>query len=489
MFPQRYLGTRWQLIFGAYAGMEETAVNVLQQSVQRYLPYVPEVRDAEAATPSAEESCWLLVGTPASNRWIAELTARGVLELPAEPESFTITCADAPWPGVTRMLVIAGRDAKGVLNGVYDFEAQVLSTRLSEDVPGTARALFDALPDLHIAEAPLVHQRGLWSWGYVIYDYRRYLDHMARLKMNTLVVWFDVPPQNLRRVLDYAAARGIKVIVGYPWGWGDYELPDLLDPATRARVKAEILRHYRTHYQQLPIDGIYFQTCTEHNDKFLGERSTAEITCEWVNDVARDFFAEDPELQILFGLHATSILERYTDYRDLDPRVTIMWEDAGVLPYTYGPTLENPKHEYATFDATLAYSRQLVCFRPENTHFAMVPKGWMCLRWDSEFEHHGPFIMGERSPEYIRRRLEERQANWDKHNDLWLALYPYAARFYREMLDRGPSRMTVAGLVEDGLFEERIQLCAALFAETLWNPRRSDAELLRRAMSPYYLRE
>ena len=51
-----------------------------------------------------------------------------------------------------------------------------------------------------------------------------------------------------------------------------------------------------------------------------------------------------------------------------------------------------------------------------------------------------------------------------------------------------PARMTVTGLVEDGLFEETIQPSVAFFAETILNPRRSDAEILKLAMSPYYQR-
>lgn len=48
--------------------------------------------------------------------------------------------------------------------------------------------------------------------------------------------------------------------------------------------------------------------------------------------------------------------------------------------------------------------------------------------------------------------------------------------------------MTVLGLIEDGLFEEKVQLSAALFAETLWNPRRKDEEILAEARNPYYSR-
>ena len=45
--------------------------------------------------------------------------------------------------------------------------------------------------------APQVRRRGLWTWGYVIYDYRRYLANMARLKLHEIVIWNDYAPLNL----------------------------------------------------------------------------------------------------------------------------------------------------------------------------------------------------------------------------------------------------------------------------------------------------
>ena len=116
----------------------------------------------------------------------------------------------------------------------------------------------------------------------------------------------------------------------------------------------------------------------------------------------------------------------------------------------------------------------------------MVAKGWIKLRWGVDFEHHGPFVLGERDRSWIRRRLEERRPHWDRMDRLWTRNFPVAARFYRGILDRGPSRTNVTGLVEDGMFSEEIALSVALLAETLWNPRRAEAEILDLAMSPYY---
>jgi hypothetical protein len=149
------------------------------------------------------------------------------------------------------------------------------------------------------------------------------------------------------------------------------------------------------------------------------------------------------------------------------------------LPFSYAP---NPQLGDG-YEATLAYAKQLAAFRPGST-FAMVPKGWTCLRWEDEFAKHGPFLLGERDPAYLRERLTARQGEWNSVNAQWLRNFPLAARFYREILEINP-RILSTGLVEDGMFEARIQPGVSLFAEMLWNPRQSDADLLVRAMRPY----
>ena len=117
-----------------------------------------------------------------------------------------------------------------------------------------------------------------------------------------------------------------------------------------------------------------------------------------------------------------SIGENYADLADLDPRVAIAWEDAGTIPYSYHPTpLDSSRCEgIQTPEETIDYSRKLSQIRP-GSEFVLVPKGWTSLRWEDEFEHHGRFILGRRSREYIRRRLEQRRRRWALVHSLWNA--------------------------------------------------------------------
>ena len=42
---------------------------------------------------------------------------------------------------------------------------------------------------------------------------------MARQKFNELVLWNDYIPVNIEDIIDYAHSYGIKVVLGYSWGW------------------------------------------------------------------------------------------------------------------------------------------------------------------------------------------------------------------------------------------------------------------------------
>lgn len=486
----RYAGPRWSIAYGSYEGVERFALQELYGMVQHFHPYVVQIAPVRDGL-SEKLDHLVVVGTPDNNQMIAELVWNEQITLPDRPQGYTITCGDSRWNAERRLIVIAGTDPFGVLYGVEDFNARVLAAKVMPEKPTRARlrAAFDDMDDFVISECPLIENRGIWTWGYVIYDYRRFLDHMARLKMNALIIWNDYPPLNCGEVIETAHSRGISVILGFPWGWG-MEGMDISRPEHREHIKEMVLNNYNENYRSIDVDGIYFQTLTEHHDAELAGQSAAGIVCEMVNDISSALFLAEPDLRLLFGLHATSIHEHYVDLKSLDPRITIMWEDAGVIPYSYAPVVELPSQrgEQPTFNTeerTLEYSRKIAALR-EDAEFAMVAKGWTCIDLAAEFEHHGSFLLGERDPEFIRERARQRQPKWDRVNVLWARHCEKASRFYREILDCAPAGMTVTGLIEDGMFEEQIQFSVALFAETIWNPRRADEDIVQLAASPYY---
>ncbi|HTQ09615.1 MAG TPA: hypothetical protein VMI31_06045 [Fimbriimonadaceae bacterium] len=486
-YPRFFPGARWVIAYGRYMGVERFAVDEAQRLAQTSFPYVIDCEPASGLKPEEQEHL-ILVGTEKDNPLIRALIQRGVLKRPSGPQGYSIAGFDSPWKKGQRVIALAGYDPNGVLYGAEDFNSQIVSRAagFQSAVPDPSiddrrHKAFDGIPDFAMNETPAIQNRGIWCWGYVIYDYRRFFDHMARLKMNTIIFWNDVVPQNCRAVIEYAHSRGIRVILGFEWGYGIAGL-DPTSAQQRAKMRDEVAATFKSEYRGLGMDGIYFQTFTENSNLTIKGKSTAEWACQWVNEISSALFKIAPDLRIEFGLHATSIRDHYVDLKPLDPRIVITWEDAGTLPFSYDPVTPEP----SAFDATVDYAKKLAVFR-SNRELSMVAKGWIQLPWQTS-EHHGPYILGERDPEWIRQRLTRRQDRWDYVNSLWLKNFPLAAQFYRSMLGQHPAVCSVTGLIEDGEFEERIQPSVALFAQTLWDPNLPDAEISRRASSPYYRR-
>lgn len=478
----RFPGSRWKILFGARQGIEKFALEELYRAIQVFTPYVVETRPAELVRLEDLSGHVIFLGTPESNPHLRALLIQAGISLPDHAEGFAAASFPASWDPTARAVVIAGGTGVGILNGVETFIARILAGL--SDTPNLEgselHARLDGLPEFVLRESPVVRQRGIWTWGYVIYDYRRFLDHMARLRMNLITIWNDTPPLNAADVIEYAHERGIRVVLGFPWGWGkDY---DLVSPSDQQQIEDEVVNHFLQKIAPLHPDGIYFQTLTEHNSTEIGGRSVAAVTCEIVNRIASHLLTLAAGLEIQFGLHATSIQGNFADFENLDPRVAIVWEDAGALPYTYIPQLE---FQGKDITETLRYSQALAKIRPGQP-FGLVPKGWTNLNWASEFEHHADYLLGVRTPGYIRDRLRDIQPRWDLVNDLWREEYPHALHFYRSLAEITGGNMIVQALIEDGLFEEIIQHSVALYAEMLWDPNASAETILTRAESRYY---
>ena len=289
--PLRYPGPRWTLLYGSYQGVEEFAVSELQRMVQRCLPYVLEALPA-GETPER-------LAQPDSRRYGGRQPAYRRTRPPRARET-----ADTPPRLLHRLLELAlaaqckvdrdrgnRRRRRALWRGrVQQKAGGAVHSRFE---PGELRASFDNLPAFSLSDAPVIENRGIWSWGYVIYDYRRFFDNMARLKMNRLTVWNDRPPINCRQFIDYAHSRGVRVILGYSWGYALSKL-DPTDPQHLRLIKGEVLKNYETEYRDLGMDGIYFQTFTEQSNTMIGGKSIAALACDWVNDIGRTLLERHP---------------------------------------------------------------------------------------------------------------------------------------------------------------------------------------------------
>ena len=324
--------------------------------------------------------------------------------------------------------------------------------------------------DFAYESKPMIRDRGVWTWGHVIYDYRGFIDHMVLMKMNTLIVWNDVAPLNLKDVVDYAHDNGVKVFFGFAWMWETRcAEADILNAD---KYIPGILEKYEKEYLPLGGDGIYFQSFTELETEDIGGVLIADAVTQFVNKACAAFYEKYPDLTIQFGLHATSVKNRLEYIRKVDKRVHILWENCGAFPFDYLPSYVEGYKE------TCDFAQELAVLRGMDDRFGAVTKGLTKLDW-SEFEHiPGQVVMGEGSAHFHHNRIERKKPIWRYLLAYWLVNGDKAKHMLQKLCDLKGDQMTVTALIEDGMLEKQIMFPAALYGEMLWDPNQDLKELM-----------
>ena len=318
----------------------------------------------------------------------------------------------------------------------------------------------DKLPDYEYSSAPSVKNRGIWTWGHVIYDYKSFIDNMVRLKMNTIIIWNDFVPVNAEEMISYAHDSNIKVIWGYSWLWE--KSAEEFDMSILRGSIDEIIDKFDKEYSHLDIDGIYFQSFTERKTEKVGDVLVAEAVTNFVNETAERFFEKFGEMELQFGLHATSVNEKLSYIKNTDPRVRLYWEDCGSFPFAYCPK------EVSDYDKTKEFAKKIARLR-ENEKFGVVTKGISKLDWSS-FEHlPGSLYMGKSSKWVKHNRVDRKNKMWRYIQAYWMTNADKAHDMIKTICDATSGNLYITGLVEDGMFEENIMFPVALFSEMMWD--------------------
>lgn len=461
----------FKIIFGRYEGLEKRAVEMIAEAVSEHADYTVT---ADCAGQITEQELaahnLIVVGTPASNPILNQLQKQGGYSFCGQAEGYLLQVTKSIYNEEAQMILIAGADERGVLYGAVDFRAYYIPfAENSTDHVGHFCQLFgdQAMAEYERTSAPALRRRGLWTWGHVVYDYKKYIDHMLRLKMNTLILWNDYVPLNIRDVIAAAHDAGIRIYLGFSWGWNEarpgYEpKPDFADDQVLQKIKDGIIRTYDTHYADLDIDGIYFQSFTETKDTTVNGAVIAEQVVKLVNMTAEQLLEKKCALELMFGLHATSVSDKLAYIKKTDPRVIIVWEDCGAFPYAYLPW------QIDEFEQTYQFTEKIARLRGDDERFGVVTKGLICLDW-SVFKHQtGRFVMGRHSKEFIQKRAAEKEKLWNFVNAYWLKNADYAYKMVR-LIKQANENSMITALVEDGMFEENIQFPVALFGEMMWD--------------------
>ena len=450
-------------------GVQKKAIEILSQFL---LDYTFEYPVCLQFDPTADYSKYLCIyiGTKNNNRYISENSDTALNK--AEEYLISVKNGNA---------VIEGFDDNGVLYGCIDFYNKYITKLEFPHDPNVfvVNPLSKALPDFEYSSAPAIENRGIWTWGHVIYDYKRFIDNMVKLKMNTVIIWNDLAPINAKEIVDYAHSCGIKVIFGFSWCWDVDCNRFSLD--TINENSQDIFEKYEKEYSQLSADGIYFQSFTELSKDSIGGILIAKAVTECVNHTSALFFEKYPDLELQFGLHAMSVKEKLEYIKNVNPKIKIVWEDCGAFPYSYLPS------NIKDFDKAKELTEKIAVLRGNDDLFGIVAKGFTKLDWGS-FEHlDGPVFIGTSSDFMKENRIVRKSKIWKYLQAYWLTNADKAFEITRTIASIKNRKADITALVEDGMFEENIMFPIALYSEMLWDCKSELAEIINEVALRNYI--
>ena len=370
------------------------------------------------------------------------------------------------------LVTIEGKDDAGVVYGCMDFYNKYLVHLEYPHHPDLYRVnpFESGFPDFTYSSCPAIKNRGIWTWGHVIYDYRAFIDNMVKLKMNTLILWNDFVPLNAREMIEYAHSLNIKLIWGYSWLWESSFEGFSLEKAKNS-IDA-IIEKYEKEYLPLGGDGIYFQSFTETGSDYLNGVLIAEAVTDLVNKAAGRLLEKYPHLELQFGLHAESVQNKLEYIKRVDPRVRIVWENCGAFPFSYLP------NDTGDFDGTIRFVEEISHLRGEDDKFGVVTKGLVKLDWTAFSHMEGQIFPGVSSTHLQNDRIRRKSKIWRYIQAYWLTSAPKAHEMAKALRDFKNGDLFVTALVEDGMFERKIMFPVALYSEMLWNTEDDTSEMI-----------
>lgn len=444
------------------------AVFDLYGIVDAYLPYPLAVTEesAEQTPQKLSGENLIIMGTPGCGETISHLLADGTLAKEGHAEGYSIRIMTSPWNPDRQVVLLYGADEAGLLHAVHTFDREYICDILrykAATFNHRHEPFLETCSEWTKQSYPKVAKRGIWCWGHKIYDYRRFLYNMSALSMNTLTIWNDHVPYNAPEFLAEAHRRGISVYWGYSACWG-IDGVDPADPEQQKKWADHVVDTYLNQYYALGGDGVYFQSFTETNQQEIGGVPIAELVAHWADNICKELHRVDPKLDIQFGIHATSVRERYQALDAIDKDVSIIWEDCGGFPYDYSPSNRD------SAETALDYTEKLLHINGKDTRFGVVLKGFAYLDW-GHFSHYdnGSVVIGEAQDSYLEARKQYLAYTWQKVRPYWIVNADKLKNWCRLVSEADIREVNVTALVEDGMFESTIDTSVALYASLLWD--------------------
>ncbi|MBR5438848.1 MAG: hypothetical protein IKV61_01330 [Clostridia bacterium] len=469
--------TSWQIIYTNYSKMQKRAIEFLNREMSKYV--LRELGEYKIHVLPVYKESSLTVENSAIV--LSLYNDSNIIKNYIKPNEFNengfiLKVIDNPNTPESSLVLITANNEDALYRGAVYFMDDYV-TKYSPMLSGKLRyRFFDGrLVPGEYKEQVLSKTRSIFAWGHAINDYRAYIDNMARLGLNQLILWNDYEPLNARDIVEYAHSYNIEVIWGFAWGWDEKRCENLTDlnDEMLEKMKISALDAYYSTWQGLG-DGIYFQSFTETNMDTLNGKCIASVVTDFVNDIAGIILEKEPNLKIQFGLHALSVHKYIHEIARVDKRIEILWEDCGDFPYSYG--VFNLVDE-EKFKETVKFTKDIIELRGVDSKTGIVFKGHTTLDWTRFIHQKGPFILGENSNFVKEHDKYLRSSGWNTLSAGWIK-NGERARLIADLaltLTNGNVNLCMAGAYDGGIF-----LPMALCAEIFKNPTEKFEDILER---------
>ena len=472
----------WQIVYGEYAGVEKQAVNFLSGELCRYIARIPGVytlfvvpcvkeTDENADKNSIYLAAYEEVAAIRENVKKEEIPENGWLIR-------TLKRAGKSDGKSRQTIIITARKRENLYYAATSFidDFMVKFAPVCGSLAMPEKFFEYEIKDNTYTFALKTKTRSIFTWGHPLNDYRKFIKNAARLKINRLIVWNDYAPVNAREIMNYAHEFGVQIVWGFEWGWGTNGSAHIasIDDEYLEKLKTRILEKYEREYKDISEDGVYFQSFTERKDDNIGGRRISEAVVKLVNEASAALLKKYPKLNIIFGLHASSVLTHFEDVEKTDPRVEILWEDWGAFPAGYLP--DDNAERFAALTKTTA---QILKLRG-GKKLGFLFKGFMVLDW-SRFEYQqGAFVLGENPESVTKNDGALRGGAWRVFQAGWIACGENARRIAGQICSAtgGEAEIGMAGCFDGGMWAAET-LCSEIIAD----PLRGYKEILIAALS------
>lgn len=469
----------WEILYSKYEGIEKKAIELLNKEMSALITrdsnvYTFHTLTVKKATELSKGKNVVVIGVYDENLIIRNFIKKEEIK----ENGYVVKVMKNPKEPDLNVVIITANESINVFYGVVDFVDDYFSLYAYRRTPDSSLVFCDELflnplPDYYNSSAPVIKTRNIFTWGHPINDYREYIDNMARLRFNQLIIWNDFVPLNAKDIVSYAHEYGISLIWGFAWGWSRH--CEEIDFENLDGLTNEIVEKYENEYAHTGADGIYFQSFTELKQEYIGEKLIAQCVTDFVNKTANELLKKHPKLLIQFGLHATSVKEQLQFIKNVDKRVDIIWEDCGEFPHSYSPKMIDKK-EYVK---TENFTNKIINLR-ENTFDGVLYKGCLTLDWVGDYFVHqsGPYIMGMESKKQKERDLEVIEPLWKEFQINWLTNGKYAYDMTNLIKEKENFSIGIAGQLTGGMW-----FPPALISQILWECDKPYEEILNKVLN------